>query len=178
MRTGLLAEFGTPEEMLRAIHDLRGRGYRRLDAFTPYPVPGVERALDLRRSPLTWIVFPIAMLGAGLAYLVQLWCNAYDYPLNVGGRPLHSAPAFIPITFETAVLTASVTGVLVFLLLSGLPELHSPVADVEGFWRASIDRFWVGVDDRDPRFDGAELVRVFRGLGAISVGQAQTRRRA
>jgi hypothetical protein len=177
MRTGLLAEFGTADEMLRAVRDLRERGYRRLDAFSPYPVPGVEQALDLPRSPLNWIVFPIAVTGAGLAYLIQLFCNAWDYPLNVGGRPLHSAPAFIPITFETTVLTASVMGVLVFLFLSGLPELHSPVADVEGFWRASIDRFWVGVDDRDPRFDGAELTRVFNALGALSVGHAKTRGR-
>jgi hypothetical protein len=177
MRTGLLAEFGTPEEMLHAIHDLRGRGYRRLDAFTPYPVPGVERALDLRRSPLTWIVFPIAMLGAGLAYLVQLWCNAYDYPINVGGRPLHSAPAFIPITFESGVLVASLAGVFLFLLLSGLPRLYAPVADVEGFERASIDRFWVGVDDRDPQFLAGELERELRELGALSVGVARTRSR-
>ena len=177
MRTGLLASFGTAEELLHAIHALRGRGYRRLDAFTPYPVKGLERALHLRRSPLTWIVFPIAMLGAGLAYLVQRWCSAHDYPLNVGGRPLNSAPAFIPITFETGVLVASITGIFVFLLLSGLPELHAPVADVEGFERATIDRFFVGVDDRDPRLVTGDVERELRELGALSVGHARRRPR-
>ncbi len=177
MRTGLVAEFRTAEELLHAVGELRARGYRQLDAFTPYPVRGLEKALALGRSPLNWIVFPIAVAGAALAFLIQLWCNGHDYPINVGGRPLNSAPASIPITFETCVLTASLAGVLVFLFLSGLPELHAPVADVEGFWRASIDRFWVGVDDRDPQFNSVALTGLFRSLGALSVGYAKRRRR-
>jgi hypothetical protein len=177
MVTGTLAELGTPEEMLRVIGELRRRGYRRLDAFSPYPVPGAERALGLRRSPLTWIVFPIAMAGAGLAILIQLYCNAYDYPINVGGRPLRSLPAFIPITFETGVLVAALAAILVFLFLSGLPELYSPLFDVEGFASASIDRFWVGVDERDPMFDAGEVERLLRLLGALSVHRAQRRPR-
>jgi hypothetical protein len=176
MRVGFLAEFGTPAEMLRAIGELRRRGYRRLDAFTPYPIKGAEQALGLSRSRLPWIVGPLAFGGAGLAYLIQLFCNAYDYPLNVGGRPLHSAPAFIPITFETGVLTAAIVGVVAFLLLSGLPELYSPLADVEGFERASRDRFWVGVDERDPRFDPVQVERDLRDLGPLRVARAGWRR--
>jgi Protein of unknown function (DUF3341) len=175
MRTGLLAEFATPDEMLHAIRELRRRGYKRLDAFTPYPVKGAEQALGLTRSRLGWMVFPIAMAGAGLAFLFQLWCNGHDYPINVGGRPLDSAPAFIPITFETGVLTASIAGVVIFLVLAGLPELYAPVFDVEGFERASIDRFWVGVDERDPMFDSARLERDVRELGALRVGSAKRR---
>src|SRR5262249_53577773 len=132
VNTGIVAEFETAEALLHALHELHRRGYRRLDAFTPYPVKGMEEAMGLRRSPLCWIVFPIAIVGAGLAYLVQLFCNAYDYPINVGGRPLNSAPAFIPITFESGVLAASLGGCFVFLLLTGLPQLHAPVADVPG----------------------------------------------
>jgi hypothetical protein len=177
MHTGLLAELRTPEDLLHAVHELRRHGYRRLDAFTPYPVKGLEEAVGIRRSLLAWIVFPIAVAGAGLGYLIQLFCNAIDYPLNVGGRPLNSVPAFIPITFETGVLAASLGGVFVFLLLTGLPRLHAPVDDVEGFQRASIDTFWVGVDDRDPRFDAEELTRLFHDLGAVSVGRARERRR-
>jgi hypothetical protein len=177
MHTGLLAELRTADELLHAVRELRRRGYQRLDAFTPYPVKGLEEAIGLRRSLLPWIVFPIAMAGAGLGYLIQLFCNAYDYPLNVGGRPLNSAPAFIPITFESGVLAASLGGVFVFLLLTGLPRLHAPVDDVEGFQRASVDTFWVGVDDRDPRFDVDELTRLLHDLGAISVGRARERRR-
>jgi Protein of unknown function (DUF3341) len=88
---------------------------------------------------------------------VQWWCNAYDYPLDVGGRPLHSAPAFIPITFESAVLAASLTGFFAMIVLSGLPRLHHPVFGIDGFERASVDRFWIGVERADPCFD--ETVR-------------------
>jgi hypothetical protein len=177
MHAGIVAELGTPEEAVRAVRELRRRGYRRLDAFTPYPVEGLEEAIGRPRSRLAWTVFPIAMAGAGAAYLVQLWCNAVDYPINVGGRPLQSVPAFIPITFETGVLVASIAGVVVFLVRCGLPALWAPVFDVEGFASASLDRFWVGVDDRDPRFDAAELERVLRELGAAKVALAKRRTR-
>jgi|HubBroStandDraft_6_1064221.scaffolds.fasta_scaffold995436_2 hypothetical protein len=175
MRTGIMAEFLTPEEMVAAIHALRRRGYGRLDAFSPYPVKGAEQALGLPRSRLSFIVFPFAMLGAALAYLLQWFCNAYDYPINVGGRPPNSPPAFIPITFEMGVLSASISGVIVFLVLSNLPELHAPVFDVEGFGRASIDRFWVGIDDRDPQYNEVQIERDLRDLGAASIHRARRR---
>ena len=121
--------FGTPGGAgPRRPRALRGRGYRRLDAFTPYPVKGLEGAIGLTRSPLGKMLFPVAMVSAALGYLIQLWCNAWDYPINVGGRPLNSVPASIPITFETGVLLSSLTGVFLFLLLTGLPRLHAPVA--------------------------------------------------
>jgi hypothetical protein len=175
MRTGILAETGSPEDMLRVIRELRSRGYSELDAFSPYPVRGAEQALGLRRSPLTWIVFPISMAGAGLAILIEVFCNAIDYPINVGGRPLLSLPAFIPITFETGVLTASIAAILAYLGLAGLPQLYAPIFDVEGFEKVSIDRFWVGVDERDPMFDASEIERLFRGLGVLSVHRARQR---
>ena len=175
MRCCVLGEFTTPEAMIAAIVGLRDRGYRRLDAFSPYPVHGAEEAAGMRRSPLDWIVFPLGLLGAGVAYLLQWYCNAYDYPLNVGGRPPHSAPAFIPITFEMGVLTAAVGGVITYFALTGLPELWSPVFEVEGFERASIDRFWVGVDARDPAFDRAVVERAFADLGASRVAWAGPR---
>src|SRR5262249_50082049 len=158
--------FESAEGLLHAVRELRRRGYEKLDAFTPYPVKGLEQALGLQRSRITWIVFPIGMAGAAFGYLVQLFCHAYDYPINGGGRPLNSAPAFIPITFESGVLAASVGGCFVFLLLTGLPQLYAPVADIPGFERASMDRFFAGVDDRDPRFDAGELDRLLRELGA------------
>jgi hypothetical protein len=175
MHTGVVAEFSTPEEMLHALRELRRRGYERLDAFMPYPVKGAEDAAGLPRSPLTWMVFPVAMAGTAFGFFAQLYCNAHDYPINVGGRPLNSAPAFIPITFETGVLTASLAGVFIWLILCNLPQLHAPVADVEGFERATIDRFWVGVDDRDLRFDAEELERILKDLGALSVAYAGRR---
>jgi len=175
MRTGVLGEFETPEAMVAALVGLRRRGYRRLDAFSPYPVHGAEEAAGMSRSPLPWIVFPFALAGAGVAYLIQWYCNAYDYPLNVGGRPPHSAPAFIPITFEMCVLAAAITGIVAYLALTGLPELWSPVFEVPGFERASIDRFWVGVDVRDPRFERGAVERALAELGASRTGWAAAR---
>jgi hypothetical protein len=176
MQQGILAEFQTPEELVDALVALRSGGYRRLDAFTPYPLRAAEEALRLGRSWLSWPVLLFGILGAAGAYLIQWWCNAYDYPLNVGGRPPHSAPAFIPITFEMAVLSAAVGGLVLFFVTSGLPELYSPVFDVPGFERASIDRFWVFVDERDPAFDPAAVERELRALGALQVAYAEARR--
>jgi hypothetical protein len=175
MHTGIVAEVSGPEELIHVVGELRRRGYRKLDAFTPYPIKGLEQALGLTRSRINFIVFPIAIAGAGLAYLVEWWCNAVDYPLNVGGRPLNSVPAFIPITFEMGVLAASLGGFVVFFILCGLPQLYAPVFDVEGFDRASIDRFWVGIDDRDPMFNAEALEHDLRALGALQVGRARKR---
>ncbi|WP_437751346.1 DUF3341 domain-containing protein [Sorangium sp. So ce1389] len=172
MKRGLLAEFETPEAMLRALAELRGRGYRRLDAFTPYPVHGAEAALGLRRSPLTWLVLPFALAGAAGGYLVQWHNSAYDYPLNVGGRPQHAAPAFVPITFEMMVLTAALMGFVVLLALTRLPELWNPVFDVPGFERATIDRFWIGIDARDPALIRPIAERDLTDLGATTVAWA------
>lgn len=176
MRTGVLGEFTTPEAMITALAELRYRGYRKLDAFSPYPVHGAEEAAGMERSRLDWIVFPFAFTGAAVAYLVQWYCDAHDYPLNVGGRPPHSAPAFIPISFEMGVLTAALVGMIVYLALAGLPELWSPVFEVDGFERASIDRFWVGVDAGDPRFVRADVERALAELGASRIGWAGPRR--
>ncbi len=175
MRTGMLGEFRTPEELLAAARELRKRGYRRLDAFTPYPIRGLEQALGLRRSPLGWILFPIALVGAVFGFFVQWYCNAFDYPLNVGGRPLVSTPAFIPITFEAGVLTAGLSGLFVFILLCRLPELYTPLSEVPGFERASIDAFFVGIDELDPSFNEVQAERDLQELGALTVNRVRWR---
>ncbi|APR76323.1 ABC-type Fe3+ transport system protein [Minicystis rosea] len=176
MRKGYVGEFRTSDELLQAAAELRRRGYRELDAFTPYPIRGLEQALGLPRSRIARMIFPVAIAGAGLGYLIQLWCNAFDYPLNVGGRPLDSTPAFIPITFEAGVLTAGLSGLFILTLLCRLPDLYSPLVDVPGFERASIDTFWVGIDERDPSFNEVQIERDLRDLGAVTV--ARTRERA
>jgi hypothetical protein len=93
------------------------------------------------------------LFGGGFAYLLQRWCNAGDFPINVGGRPLDSAPAFIPIAFETTVLFAALAGFFVTLGFSGLPRLYHPLFEVPGFERTTVDRYWLGIDDADPRFE-------------------------
>lgn len=175
METGVLGEFEDPEALLRAIRELKARGWRCLDAFTPYPVKGLEEALGLERSTLNWRVLPFAILGAGGGYLVQWFCNAFDYPLNVGGRPPHSAPAFIPITFEMGVLASAIFGVLIGFYLTGLPRLYLPLFDAPGFDRATLDRFLVGIDAADPSFSAIQAEHDLREIGAARVVVARRR---
>ena len=164
VRAGVIAEFESPEALVLARDRLRREGYTRLESWTPHPVRSlVDRLPD---SAVPWVMLFAGLLGGALGYLVQWWCNARSFPINVGGRPLNSAPAFIPITFESAVLAASVTGFLTMLGLCGLPRLSHPTFGVDGFERASVDRFWIGVDESDPRYD-ERLPALLSGLGAI-----------
>ena len=169
MNTGIVAEFRSPEALLDAVSRLRALGYTRLDAFTPYPVPIVESAIGVRRSKVPVVALAFALLGGSLGYLVQWWTNGVDYPLDVGGRPLHSAPAFVPITFESAVLAAALSALVAMLAFTRLPRPWHPVFEVEGFESASVDGFWIGVDLSDPRFVFAQLSAVLRDAGAARV---------
>jgi hypothetical protein len=164
---GVMAEFASPEALIAAVDRLYERGYRRLDAFTPYPVRALEDKIT-PRSPVAAIMLVAGIAGALFGYGVQWWCAVVAWPLNVGGRPPHSAPAFIPIAFESAVLFAAVTGFFALLALCRLPRLHHPVFEVDGFERASVDRFWIAVDATDDAWE-PDLKEKLVELGALRV---------
>jgi Alternative complex III, ActD subunit len=169
MRMGIVAEFETPELLRDALVRLREAGYVRMDTYTPYPVEGVAGELNLGRPGTTRVAL-IAGLGGGVfAYVFQWWMTAVNYPLDVGGRPLHSAPAFIPITFESTVLFASVAAFIALWIGSRLPEPWSPLTEVDGFERASIDRFWLGIDVRDEHYDPQRSEAELLAAGALQV---------
>ena len=165
----LLAEFARADELLTAGRQLRRRGYRRLDAFFPYPIHDAEEAFGLPRSRLPFAVLVMGLLGATLAYLFQYWMATVDYDINVGGRPSHAPLAFFPVTFEMGVLFASFTAVIGLLIVCGLPRLHHPVFEVEGFERASIDRFWILVEEADPMFERGRTEEELRDFGALRI---------
>ena len=165
----LIAEFATADELVTAGRELRRRGYRRLDAFTPYPLHDAEEAFGLARSRLPIAVVIVGLGAAALAYLFQYWMAKVDYDINVGGRPSHAPLAFFPITFEMGVLFASFTAVIGLLLVCGLPRLHHPVFEVEGFERASIDRFWVLVEEGDAMFERGRTEEELRAFGALRI---------
>jgi hypothetical protein len=173
MKLGIMAEFGSAEALLHAVSKLRDLGLRRLDAYTPYPIREIEPLLEIKRSYIPKVVLAMGLLGAVCAYTLEWWCAAVSYPLNVGGRPLHSAPAFIPITFETTVLFAAGTSFLLALYAAGLPRLHHPVFEVEGFESASIDGYWVAIGADDPKLDAAVAERELLGAGAKRVIQVK-----
>lgn len=170
MNSGVMAEFATPEALVDAVKRLRARGLVRLDAFTPYPLPEVEAALEAPRPRvIPALVLAASLVGGAAGYCVQWWTSAVDYPLDVGGRPLNSAPAFIPITFETAVLFGALAAFGAFLFVGRMPRLWDVVFEVDGFESVSVDRFWVGVDVRDPRFSLDGVEGALRAAGALRI---------
>jgi hypothetical protein len=169
MTSPLVAEFDRPEPLAEAIRALRARGYQDLDALTPYPSREIEDALGMSRSPLAWIVFACALGGALCAYLVQWVTVAVLYPVHVGGRPAHAPPAFVPITFETAVLAGALAALVGFFLACRLPQLYHPLADLAGFEQVSVDRFWLYCGARDGLAARPNLTEELRALGATAV---------
>jgi Alternative complex III, ActD subunit len=169
MRSGLAAEFTSAGALVAAAARLRALGYRELDAFTPHPVHGLDEALALGRSRLNWIVFPLGMGGAIGGFFIMWYCNAWSYAINVGGRPPFAIPAFIPITFESGVLAAAVSAFVILLGAIGLPRLAHPLFQVDGFERATVDRFWLAVGDKDPRLELARTANELRAMGAARV---------
>jgi hypothetical protein len=151
-RDAILAEFDTLEGLVAAIEAMREQGYRRLDAFTPYPAHEVEHALHLERSRLPYVVFCVGALAAGGAYFLQWFLNAYLYPLNVGGRPPHFPLAYLIITFEMGVLFAGFTAFFGVLGLARVFRLWDPVFEIDGFEGATDDAWWLLISARDPRF--------------------------
>src|SRR5262245_40564046 len=141
--TDFVAEFEDGEQAAIGAEYLAVHGARLVDAYSPYPVPRLEEVLGIRRTSIPRWVFIAGFLGTCTAYLIIWATNALDYPINVGGRPMNSVPANIPIMFETTVLFAGIAAFLLVLFMSGLPRLYHPVFELESFERTSIDRVWV-----------------------------------
>jgi hypothetical protein len=168
---GLIAEFDTPTALVVATERASEEGYRQLDAYTPFPIEELSHALRLRPSVLPYLVLLGGIVGCAAGYLLQYYAAVIAYPMNVGGRPLHSWPSFIPPTFEMTVLVAALTAVLAMLGLNGLPMPYHPVFNVPGFALATRDRFFLCIEASDPRFDREGTLRFLRSLGARGVSE-------
>jgi hypothetical protein len=150
---GLLAEFEEPTLLVAATHRAYQEGYRCMDAYSPYPIEELHEALGAHHTRLPLIVLIGGLCGCLGGYLLQYWVSAIAYPVNVGGKPLHSWPAFIPVTFECTILAASLFAVFGMLALNGLPMPYHPVFNAPRFALASRNRFFLCIEARDPRFD-------------------------
>jgi hypothetical protein len=151
---GLMAEFKDATAIVEAARKAHSSGYRKMDAFSPFPIEELGEALGYHaRGRLPKLVLAGGLAGCALGFALQYWCNAVDYPLNIGGRPLNSWPSFIPITFEMTILAASLAAVLGMLALNGLPRPYHPVFNVPEFRLASRDRFFLCIEASDEKFD-------------------------
>src|ERR1044071_1289129 len=166
---GLMAEFDNPSDAVAAARSVHEEGYRRVGAFSPYPVEELSEAIHAHKTKMPLIVLVGGILGGSLGYLMQWYLHTVYYPLNVGGKPLHSWPAFIPVTFECTVLGAALFAVFGMLALNGLPEPYHPVFNAPNFALASRDRFFVLIESADPKFDRERTAEFLRTLGPREV---------
>ncbi|HLX63175.1 MAG TPA: DUF3341 domain-containing protein [Planctomycetota bacterium] len=168
---GIMAEFDSPQKLLAATHRAHEEGYRRMDAYSPFPVEGLSEALGFRTTGVPALVLGGGIFGAIAGYLLQYFCAVVFYPLNIGGRPLNSWPAFIPATFESAVLCAALCAVIGMIFLNGLPQPYHPAFNVPRFALASRDRFFLLIDARDSNFDVSKTTQFLTTLNASAVSE-------
>jgi len=167
---GLLAEYSTPEQLVKAAQRAQRDGYR-LDAFSPFPIEGLAEAIGFPRTRLPVLVFCGAVLGGLGGFALEYYCSVIAYPINVGGRPLNSWPSFIPIAFETTILCAAFTAVLGMLFLNGLPMPYHPVFNVPRFAAASRDGYFLLVRNTGQGFDKTQASDLLRESGALEVSE-------
>lgn len=171
---GVLARFPDPETLILATKKATQTGYRNLDAYAPFPVEGLSEALKLKPSKIPLAVLAGGIIGGVLGYFMQFFASVIHLPLNIGGRPLHSWPAFIPITFELTILIAAFSGVIALFIATGFPQPYHPVFNVEDFQKhGSQDGFYLGIEARDPKYDPVSTRKFLENLGATLVSEIE-----
>jgi hypothetical protein len=166
---GVMAEFDDPNSLIAATRRAHDEGYRCMDAYSPYPIEELHEALGSRHTRLPLVVLIGGLCGCIGGYALQYWVSVVAYPLNIGGKPFHSWPAFIQITFECTILVAALSAVLGMLALNGLPMPYHPVFNVARFALASRNRFFLCIESRDPKFDVEQTRHFLETLGPREV---------
>jgi hypothetical protein len=170
---GLMAEFDSPSAVVAAARRVYGAGYRRINAYSPFPIEELSEAIGFHHDYVALATLIGGILGALGGFALQAWTSAIDYPINVGGRPLISLPAFIPVTFECTILLAAFGAFLGNLLMNRLPQPYHPTFNAPNFARASQDRFFLCVKSDDPMYSEAKTRALLEGLGAIEVSNVE-----
>jgi Protein of unknown function (DUF3341) len=168
---GLLAEFDSPTALVAAGERTRDAGYKKIDAFSPFPVEGLAEAIGFHHDLVPLITLIGGIIGGSTGYLMQYWMAAVNYPLNIGGKPPHSWPAFIVITFEMTILFAGISAVFGMLALNGLPMPYHPVFNVPRFAFATKDRFFLIVFSSDAKYDPVTTRKFLESLGPRSLSE-------
>lgn len=166
---GVMAEFDTPEQIVTAARAVREAGYKKIDAYTPFPIHEMDAALGIKKTILPLLIFFAGIAGClgGLAMIYYML--VIDYPLNVGGRPYFSLTLFIPVMFETTILAAAFTAVIGMIALNGLPQPYHPVFNAPRFELASREKFFLAIEAADEKFDRDEATKLLSNLAAREV---------
>ncbi len=170
---GLIAEFDAVEPLKKAATRIRDAGYTKIDAFTPFPVHGLEKCLGIPPTALPWIALIAGATGTSLGLLMEIWMNGYDYKYIISGKPFISLPAFIPVAYELTILLASFGSFFGMLALNGLPKFSNPLFNDPKFDRATDDRFFLLIDSSDPRFQEAGVRKLFGELHPLSISEVR-----
>ena len=166
---GLMAEFESPTDVVAAARRAYEEGYRKMDAYSPFPIEELSEAIGFHRNRLPMIVLIGGIIGCIGGFALCYWASVYAYPLNVGGRPLNSWPSFIPVTFETTILVAALAAVLGMLALNGLPQPYHPVFNAPRFELASRNTFFLCIEADDPKFNLEETRAFLDSLSPVEV---------
>jgi hypothetical protein len=166
---GIVAEFDSPDALLEAARKSREAGYKRLEAFTPFPIHGLVDTVGFKDEKVPWIVFLGGVTGASLGYLLQYYTSVIDYPLNVGGKSLNSTPMFFPVMYECTILFAAFGAFLGMLALNKLPQPYHGAFNTPNFERASQDKFFLAIEADDALFDEVETQKFMETTGADNV---------
>lgn len=171
---GLLAKFTSQESLVAATKRVYEAGYRNFDAYTPYPVADLPSAMRLKSSPLPFVILAGGLLGGILGFGMQWFATTFDYPLNIGGRPLFSWPTYIPITFEMVILFAAFSGIFGLFFFTRFPQPYHPVFRSEDFnQHASQDAFYLSIEANDPKFDLQNTRKLMQDLGSTQVSELE-----
>ena len=165
----LLAEFETPEQLVAAAQKANEQGYRKMEAYSPLPIQELPAAMGLGRTRLPWAVLLGGIIGGLTGYFTQYIALVWWYPINVGGRPYHSWPSFVPVTFEMTVLLSALTGVATLMIASRLPRPHHPVFNATSFTRSTRDHFFLAIETLDPKFEMERTRNFLQSLNPLSI---------
>jgi len=166
---GVMAQFDNPTDLVAAARETYAAGYRRINGYSPFPIEELSEAIGFKRTSLPLIVLIGGIIGALGGFSMQYWMEVINYPINVGGKPFNSWPAFIPITFECTVLAAAFAAVLGMLALNKLPQPYHPVFNAPNFALATRDSFFLVIESKDPKFNHDEVMRFLKSLEARDV---------
>ena len=170
---GITAEFDDPDKLLEAAGKVRAAGYRHFDAYSPFPIHGLDEAMHFSDPRVPWFAFFGGLTGCMLGFGLQYFISVVDYPWNVGGKPLNSWPQFLPVTFECTVLCTGLSTFISQWALNGLPRLHHPIFNAKNFDRASQDRFFLCIESKDALFDLEKTEAFLSSLGALHVAEVE-----